>query len=79
MGDAADMAYDMDMDMEMDMANDFNDEMRWLLDQTDDNLREGAAKSRKPKIMSIRKWPHALTDKQKWCLALWIMQRNEDY
>jgi len=73
MGEAADMAYD----AVMDMANDFNDSMHWILDQGDDYLRETTARSRSPKIMSIRKWPYPLTDKQKWCLALWILHSDE--
>ncbi len=68
MGDMADLAYD----AEMDMLYEFEDDMIYLLEQSDDYLREGTAKSRSPKIMSIRKWTRPLTDKQKWCLAHWI-------
>ncbi len=73
MGYMADLAYD----AEMDMLYEFEDDMLWLLDQGDDYLREGTAKSRSPKIMSIRKWVRPLTDKQRWCLAHWIWSNDQ--
>ncbi|MCP3670490.1 MAG: hypothetical protein GY814_08645 [Gammaproteobacteria bacterium] len=73
MGYMADVMYDAEMDSRIE----FEDDILWLLDQGDDYLRKGTAKSRSPKIMSIRNWARPLTDKQRWCLAHWIWSNDQ--
>jgi hypothetical protein len=46
------------------------------LHMSDTELRADTAKSRDPKIMSIRKWENDLSEKQRWCLANWIAQND---
>jgi hypothetical protein len=43
------------------------------MDWSDDDLRKHSARSRSPKIMSIRRWQAPLTEKQRYCLAFWVV------
>jgi hypothetical protein len=49
------------------------------LDMTDEELRKETSLSRSPKIMNIRKYPHNLTTKQRYCLACWLAERDAKY
>jgi len=71
MGDMADWAFDEEMFARIE----FEESMEYLLSD-EDFLRQATAPSRNKKIMSIRKWPHPLTHKQKWCLAMWIYNHD---
>lgn len=70
MGDAADMV--------LEAAEGewwaLQDEIAYMLKKSDDELREATARSRTPKIASIRKWSGKLSDKQRYCLALWAVK-----
>lgn len=44
---------------------------------SDDALRNECVAARETKIVSIRNWPHALSKKQRWCLALWCAKRDD--
>ena len=68
----ADWAYD----MEMDARYEFEEEMEDLISD-EAELRKMTAASRTPKIISIRKYPHPLSYKQKWCLAYWVWNHHE--
>lgn len=49
------------------------------LDMTDDELRKETAMCRSAKLKSIRVWPHALSPKQRYCLAVWLAERDAKY
>lgn len=44
---------------------------------SDEELRKECATARDAKIISIRNWSHALSKKQRWCLALWCAKRDD--
>jgi hypothetical protein len=46
------------------------------LDMTDAELRAATAACRTAKLKSIRAWPHALSAKQRYCLADWLAKRD---
>lgn len=72
MGDAADMV------LEAAEAESWalQDELAYMLEKSDDELRKATARSRTPKIVSIRKWPGKLSDKQRYCLARWSVEND---
>lgn len=49
------------------------------LDMSDDELRKETSRSRNLKIMSIRKSSNELSEKQRWCLAKWIADKDNEY
>ena len=44
---------------------------------SDDALRAECAKAKLPLIVSIRKFPRKLSNKQRYCLARWAVERDE--
>lgn len=46
------------------------------LGMSDDELRKATALCRTKKLKSIRSWPHALSPKQRYCLAAWLAERD---
>lgn len=46
---------------------------------SDDELREATVLTRDPKLISIRRWVGNLSEKQRWCLANWICNRERRY
>jgi hypothetical protein len=46
------------------------------LDMTDAELRAATSACRTAKLKSIRAWPHALSTKQRYCLAEWLAKRD---
>ena len=44
---------------------------------SDEELRKECAAARDAKTVSIRNWPHKLSEKQRWCLAIWCAKRDE--
>lgn len=80
MGDAADYLTECMEDAEWSMDVDYLDSyprLVYYLHLTDDELRKETARSRNKKIMGIRKWPNKLSDKQRYCLAVWLLQNDE--
>jgi hypothetical protein len=49
------------------------------LDMTDEELRKATAMCRSGKLKSIRAWPHALSPKQRYCLAAWLAEHDAKY
>lgn len=43
---------------------------------SDEELRKECARARDAKIVGIRNWPHKLSDKQRFCLAVWCANRD---
>ena len=46
---------------------------------SDDELRQATVLTRDPKLISIRQWVGDLSEKQRWCLARWISDRENQY
>ncbi len=46
------------------------------LDMTDNELRKETSMCRSEKLKSIRRWPHELSEKQRYCLAAWLAKRD---
>ena len=44
---------------------------------SDEDLRAECTKARDAKIVSIRDWAHKLSEKQRFCLALWCAHRDD--
>ncbi len=44
---------------------------------SDDELRKECANAKSEKIVGIRNWPHKLSEKQRWCLAMWAAERDD--
>lgn len=55
---------------------DEQDSIEDYLSLTDDELKEFTARARLPKIMSIRKVTYPLTEKQRYCLAAYLYERD---
>jgi len=74
MGDAADDAYDREMGIQEEITR------YSMLD--DEILVEYTAKSRLPKIISIHKYfkiHNRLSNRQRYCLAVWAYEHQFDY
>lgn len=72
-GDIADELYDRGMEEEYR----FDEEVRFWLTKSDDELKEETACSRLPIIVSIRKFK-TLSEKQRAVLARWIVGHTDD-
>ncbi len=46
---------------------------------TDSELRKATAQCRSEKLKSIRKWPGVLSPKQRYCLAVWLAEKDSEY
>jgi len=44
---------------------------------SDDELRKECSKATDTKIVGIRDWPHKLSKKQRYCLAVWCAKRDD--
>jgi hypothetical protein len=44
---------------------------------SDGELRKECVKARDAKIVSIRDWPRKLSEKQRYCLAVWCAKRDD--
>jgi hypothetical protein len=44
---------------------------------SDEEIRRECAKARDAKIVSIRDWPNKLSEKQRYCLAVWCARRDD--
>lgn len=49
------------------------------LDMTDKELIAASSMCRSKKLKSIRKWPKPLSQKQRYCLAAWIAEKDSKY
>jgi len=70
MGDAADDARDREEKLKLIFEEEF-------LSLSNKELFKDTARARKPKIISIRKWYKKygkLSDKQRFCLAVWLWE-----
>lgn len=72
MGDMADMMAD---------AWDYDDSLTAAdyLGMSDNELRAATSMVRSAKLKSIRAWPHPLSEKQRYCLAAWLAERDMKY
>ena len=44
---------------------------------SDAKLKQECSKARSAKIVSICSWPHKLSEKQRYCLAVWAAERDD--
>jgi hypothetical protein len=65
-----------------DFINQYDDERlepEDYLNLTDDELKRITSGCRSKKLKGIRKWPNPLSDKQRYCLAAWIAEKENRY
>lgn len=74
MGDLADWAFDEAIRQEAEFDQDLD---AWL-EETDAVLRRETAAARSEKIKGIRSWPRPLSEKQRYCLARWIVENRTE-
>ncbi len=54
-------------------------DIMYYLTMSDDDLKAATSAARSEKIKGIRKWPKPLSDKQRYCLAAWLEEKDQKY